>query len=101
MNVNHFKWLPAVDEDLCTGCAACVEACGPKSLEIRNGVAELAHPDTCGSEEHCIAPCPTAAIQMRWVPATGNLARGKWREEVTPSTLGVGIQPPFEKETIP
>lgn len=79
MAAQFFKWLPVIEEDLCTGCAACVEACGPKSLEIRNWVAELARPDTCGSEEHCIAPCPTAAIQMRWVPATGNPARGKWR----------------------
>ena len=82
MIVTHLKWLPVVDEDLCTGCAACVEACGPKSLKIRNGVAELVNPDTCGSEEHCIAPCPTAAIQMRWVPATGDPARGKWSREL-------------------
>ena len=83
MSVAHLKWLPVVDEDLCTGCAACVEACGPKSLEIRDGVAELPRPDTCGSEEHCIAPCPTAAIQMRWVAAVGDKTRGKWRAEAT------------------
>lgn len=81
MTAQFFKWLPVVDEDLCTGCAACVEACGPKSLEIVDRVAVLVRPDTCGSEEHCVAPCPTAAIQMRWVAATGDKARGKWRAE--------------------
>lgn len=79
MSTQSLKWLPVIDEDLCTGCAACVEACGPKSLEIQNGVAVLARPDTCGSEEHCITPCLSIAIQMAWVPATGNPARGKWQ----------------------
>lgn len=83
MNLPRQKWVPVVDEDLCTGCGACVEACGPRSLEIQNGVAVLERPDTCGSEEHCIAPCPTAAIQMAWVRSSGDLARGKWRSEPT------------------
>ena len=83
MNVAYLKWLPVVDEDFCTGCAACVEACGPKSLEIVDRVAVLVRPDTCGSEEHCIAPCPTAAIQMRWVQATGDKERGKWCAEAS------------------
>ena len=79
MNAPTHKWLPVVDEDLCSGCAACVEACGPKSLAMMNGIAVLARPDTCGSEEHCIAPCPTAAIQMAWVESAGDHTRGKWR----------------------
>lgn len=83
MSVAYLKWLPVVDEDLCTGCAACVEACGPRSLEIMDRVAVLVRPDTCGSEEHCITPCPTAAIQMRWVQATGDKERGKWRAEAS------------------
>jgi ferredoxin len=73
------KWLPVIDPDLCTGCDACVDACGPKSLELVNKVAALMRPETCGSEEHCIGPCPTGAIQMTWLEHSGNLARGKWR----------------------
>jgi NAD-dependent dihydropyrimidine dehydrogenase PreA subunit len=80
MNTPAHKWLPVVDEGLCSGCVACVEVCGPKSLEMINGVAVLAQPETCGSEEHCIAPCPTGAIKMAWVESNGDHTRGKWRE---------------------
>jgi electron transport complex protein RnfB len=79
VNAQHQKWVPVVDEDLCTGCGVCVEACGPKSLEMQDRVAVLARPDTCGSEEHCIAPCPADAIHMAWVKMAGDLACGKWR----------------------
>lgn len=79
MSTRYLKWVPVVDEDLCNGCGACVDACGPKSLEIMDRVAVLARPDTCGSEEHCIAPCPADAIHMAWVEMTGNRTRGKWR----------------------
>lgn len=90
MSTRYFKWVPVVDQELCTGCAACVEACGPKSLELVARVAVLAQPDTCGSEEHCIAPCPTAAIRKEWVELEGDKGRGKWRAEVD---VGAGSKP--------
>lgn len=81
MSGRAFKWVPVIEELVCTGCNACVEACGPKSLAVVDGVAALVRPDTRGSEEHCIAPCPTAAIQMEWVRMRGDRKRGKWRAE--------------------
>lgn len=74
-----YKWLPAVDEDLCTGCGVCVEACGPGCLDILDGVAVLSRPHACGSEEHCIAPCPEEAIRMVWAPLKGDHSVGKWQ----------------------
>lgn len=82
MSARFFKWLPVVDEERCTGCGRCVEACGPNSLEILDQIAVLVRPDTCGSEDHCLAPCPEKALQMRWVETTGDKDRGKWRAEV-------------------
>jgi NAD-dependent dihydropyrimidine dehydrogenase PreA subunit len=73
-----FKWLPVVDAARCDGCGRCVEACGPASLEILRDVAVLVHPDTCGSEEHCIPACPTGALTMDWIPSWGDLQRGRW-----------------------
>ena len=73
------KWLPVVEEDHCTGCGACVEVCGPRCLDILDGVAVLSRPHACGSEEHCIEPCPEGAIHMRWVPLGGDVTVGRWR----------------------
>jgi len=77
--VSH-KWMPVVFEEKCTGCGLCVDACGPKSLVMMDGIAVLAYPETCGSEEHCISVCRDDAIQMAWSPHSGNRAAGKWRE---------------------
>lgn len=74
------KWIPVVDADRCTGCGRCVDACSPKSLGLVDGIAVLAHPDTCGSEEHCIAPCQDDAIHMVWMPMEGELSVGRWRK---------------------
>lgn len=75
------KWVPVIDPELCTGCNRCVEACGPKSLEVINAVAVLVRPETCGSEHHCIAPCLYQAIRMEWVEMEGNQAEasGAWK----------------------
>lgn len=72
------KWLPLVNRDRCNGCDLCVRACGPKSLEVLNGVAVLKRPETCGSEGHCVPACPKGAIQMAWVAMEGDRRRGKW-----------------------
>lgn len=72
--------MPEILDALCTGCGLCVEACGPRSLAMKDGVAALAFPDTCGSEEHCISACPEEAIRMVWLEFRGNRDVGKWRE---------------------
>ncbi|MBI4663885.1 MAG: ferredoxin family protein [Verrucomicrobia bacterium] len=82
MNVRFLKWVPVVDQDRCNGCARCVEACGPKSLEIVNLKATLAWPESCGSEEHCVKPCPEGAILMGWVELDGDKTKGKWQADV-------------------
>lgn len=74
-----YKWLPVIDSHRCTGCGSCVAACAPGSLELIEGVAVLVNPDTCGSEEHCIAPCLEKAIKMAWVPLEGDRGRGVWK----------------------
>jgi ferredoxin len=74
------KWIPVVDPDLCNGCGACVEACGPGCLVIRKLVSHLISPETCGSEGHCIPACDYGAIKMKWVAMDGAHDTGKWVE---------------------
>lgn len=74
-----YKWVPVIDEERCTGCGLCVEACGPNCLEIVDGIAVLTRPDQCGSEEHCIPACHDDTIHMAWVPLQGNGNVGKWK----------------------
>jgi ferredoxin len=73
-----YKWLPVVDEALCTGCGQCVTACGPCSLMMWDDIAVLLDPDSCGSEEHCLTACSEDAISMHWVPMGGDQSIGKW-----------------------
>ena len=79
------KWLPVIELDACTGCVSCVDECTPGSLEIRDGVAVLTNADTCASDEHCVAACPTDAIMMDWTSAEGDRSTGRWREGGAPS----------------
>ncbi len=51
---------------------------------MADGLAVLAFPDTCGSEEHCISACPEDAIQMRWLPFSGKRDVGRWNDEISP-----------------
>ena len=82
-----YKWMPIVLEEQCTGCGLCVDACGPKSLTMVDGMAVLAFPETCGSEEHCISACRDDAIQMAWLPFSGDRSIGQWREEFVPTPV--------------
>jgi len=93
MNVRFLKRVPVVDVKHCTGCARCVEACGPKALEIIRSIAVLASPDTCGSDELCIKPCPEGALEMQWTEAAGDKARGQWRAEVDFQEIVKSIRP--------
>ncbi|MBI4164526.1 MAG: 4Fe-4S binding protein [Acidobacteria bacterium] len=79
-----YKWVPIIAEERCTGCGLCVEACGPKCLEMVEGFPVLARVDDCGSEEHCIAPCKEDAIHMSWESMGGNRSVGRWLEVGNP-----------------
>ncbi len=73
------KWIPVIDEDVCSGCGICVNACGRHALQILDHVAVRRHPEACRSAEDCVSACPVTAIEMGWVPIQGDTSRGKWR----------------------
>lgn len=74
-----YKFVPVIDQDTCTGCATCVEACDHGCLHMVWAFAALARPHDCGSEGTCAAACPEDAIHMEWVGMGECGARGQWR----------------------
>lgn len=74
------KWVPVIDANMCSGCQECIYACGTNCLELVQGIAALTNPDRCGSDENCIAPCPSGAIEMQWVSISGDKNIGRWKD---------------------
>ena len=56
--------VPVIDTALCTGCGLCVLACPHHALEIEDGVARVASPETCDYTGNCERICPTGAVRL-------------------------------------
>jgi NAD-dependent dihydropyrimidine dehydrogenase PreA subunit len=56
-------YVVTVDQDLCTGCGACVEACPAQIFSIENGKA-VASSDECLGCQGCVSVCPVSAISV-------------------------------------
>ncbi len=50
-----------VNEDDCTGCGTCVDACPVEAIKLNDDLAHI-DPDTCTECEACIEACPLEAI---------------------------------------
>lgn len=50
-----------VDEDRCTGCGLCMEACPTGAISVTDGVARIEQ-TLCRECEVCLSTCPTGAI---------------------------------------
>ena len=51
-----------IDEDKCTGCGICVDACHEGAIGLVNGKAKLMRDDYCDGLGDCLPTCPTGAI---------------------------------------
>ena len=60
--------LPSISRDYCTGCGACVEACGLGCLTLVWDFATLVRSDLCEGDGKCAEVCPEKLIRMDWVP---------------------------------
>jgi len=56
--------MPAkVDQETCTGCGACVDACPQEAIEMVEGKA-VVDPEKCVDCGICVDECPVEAISM-------------------------------------
>ena len=52
---------PVIDEEICVGCGACVDACPMGVLEVED-IAVVTDGDACVGCGACQSACPTEAI---------------------------------------
>ena len=53
-----------IDEDKCTGCGICADACQEGAIGIVDGKAKLLRDDYCDGLGNCLPTCPTNAISF-------------------------------------
>ncbi|WP_418791830.1 ATP-binding protein [Phosphitispora sp. TUW77] len=53
-----------IDEDKCTGCGLCADACHEGAIGMENGKAKLLRDDYCDGLGDCLPICPTEAISF-------------------------------------
>lgn len=54
----------SIDEDKCTGCGLCVDACHEGALAMVDGKAKLVSESYCDGLGDCLPECPTGAITI-------------------------------------
>lgn len=52
-----------VNQNLCSGCGTCLQACPNNAIILRDGKAFI-NQETCSSCQVCIDVCPTGALQL-------------------------------------
>lgn len=67
--IYSYKAMIYVDENLCTGCGLCVEACKNQALSLQGSLAVL-DAESCTSCNRCAAVCVTGAIRTAHILPT-------------------------------
>ena len=75
-----------IDEEKCTGCGLCADACREGAIAMVNGKAKLVREDFCDGLGNCLPVCPAGAIALeeRETAAPGGDAAGFPSEKARP-----------------
>ena len=71
-----FRKIININEEKCTGCGACADACHEGAIGMVSGKAKLLREDYCDGLGDCLPTCPTGAItfEEREAPAYNEAA---------------------------
>jgi ferredoxin len=58
------RQIVQIDEERCTGCGLCVDACHEGALRLVNGKARLVSESYCDGLGNCLPECPAGAITI-------------------------------------
>ncbi|MGV8084031.1 MAG: ATP-binding protein [Coriobacteriia bacterium] len=58
------RQIVKIDEELCTGCGACVSPCAEGAIEIIDGKARVVRDELCDGAGFCLGVCPTGALSI-------------------------------------
>lgn len=66
--------ISSIDEEKCTGCGLCTQACHQGALQLVNGKAKLIAASQCDGLGICLPVCPNGAITLEEQPASHTAA---------------------------
>lgn len=58
------RQIICIDEEKCSGCGLCAEACHESAIAMVDGKAKLIRDDYCDGMGDCLPSCPTGAIRF-------------------------------------
>ncbi|MCD7954743.1 MAG: 4Fe-4S binding protein [Lachnospiraceae bacterium] len=81
-----------IDEEKCSGCGACADACHEGAIEMIDGKARLTREDYCDGFGDCLPACPADAItfEEREAPAYDEAAVFAAKKKKQPNDLPCG-----------
>lgn len=62
--MKQMRKIITIDDDRCTGCGLCVDACHEGAISLVNGKAKLMHEHYCDGLGDCLPACPENAISF-------------------------------------
>ncbi|MBN1976630.1 MAG: 4Fe-4S binding protein [Anaerolineae bacterium] len=81
-----------VDEERCTGCGLCVEACPTGAMRLADGVAQVEQ-SLCRECQVCLSACPNGAVLAMQEPIPVNAPASGPTRPVAPEVRPGGLRP--------